>query len=287
MMGQGQSVSPYCGMPPLPAELWQRWNLDPILIALLVIALGAYLVAARLADQAHSSDAMLKRACFVSGWLVGAAALISPLCALSVSLFSARVGQHMVLALVAAPLVLLGHSGPVYARLSPSIADWLARRRLTRVITSAPAAAVLFAILLWIWHAPGPYDATFRSSSVYWLMHLSLFIGALMVWNVVLDRSPRGAIPALAVGAFTTIQMTFLGALITIAHDALYLPHAATTAAWGVTPLTDQQLGGLIMWVPACTVFVGVSVLRLARILGDSRDPHPSPSPGPSTAYPL
>ncbi len=284
-MGQGQSVSPYCGMPPVPADLWQRWNLDPILIAVLLTVLGAYLVAARGSGRAHS-DAMTSRAYFIAGWLIGAAALISPLCALSVSLFSARVGQHMILALLAAPLVLLGFPGSVYARLSPSVADWLSNRWLTRICTSAPGAAVLFASLLWIWHAPGPYDATFRSSAVYWLMHVSLFTGALLVWAVVLDRSPRGAVPALAVSAFTTLQMTFLGALITIAHHALYLPHALTTAAWGLTPLTDQQLGGLIMWVPACTVFVGVTVLTLARMLSDTRDPHPGPASSPSTAYP-
>ena len=281
-MDSGHGVLPYCGMPPLPGEFWQRWNLDPILIVLLLLPLGAYLSAVRGGGGPRSAG----RANFVSGWLVGAAALLSPLCALSVSLFSARVGQHMILALVAAPLVLLGHPGSAYSRLSPALAHWISNRRLTRFCTSAPGAALIFAALLWFWHAPGPYAATFRSSSVYWLMHLSLFTGALLVWAVVLDRSARGVIPSLAVSAFTTVQMTFLGALITIAHQTLYLPHALTTAAWGLTPLADQQLGGLIMWVPSCTVFVGVSVLTLARMLSDSRDPHLSAAPASSVAYP-
>ena len=105
-------------------------------------------------------------------------------------------------------------------------------------------------------------------------MHLSLFTGALLVWAVVLDRSARGVIPSLAVSAFTTVQMTFLGALITIAHQTLYLPHALTTAAWGLTPLADQQLGGLIMCVPSarsssacrCSPWPGCSATPAIRI---------------------
>ena len=271
-------------MPPTPGDLWQRWNLDPLLIAALLMVLGAYLFAAHVAVGTEPSAGRTGRGYFAAGWLIAVAALISPLCPLSVSLFSGRVGQHMILMLLAAPLVLLGHPGVIYARLFPALADWLSNRWLTRLCTSAPGAAVGFAILLWFWHAPGPYDATFRSSSVYWLMHLSLFSAALLVWNVVLDRSADGAIPALAVGAFTTVQMTFLGALITIAPHALYLPHAVTTAPWGLTPLTDQQLGGLIMWVPACTVFVGVTVLTLAGLLSDTHGA--SPARSPSAAYP-
>ena len=83
---------------------------------------------------------------------------------------------------------------------------------------------------------------------------------------------------ALAVGVFSTLQMTFLGALITIAHRALYAPHATTTAAWGLTQVTDQQLGGAIMWVPACTVFAGATVLMLARVLREASEPRPLPS---------
>ena len=278
MNQQAHGISPYCGLPPLPSGLWQRWNFDPILITALVAVMAAYLVAARFAGEADASDERGRRGYFVAGWLITAAALVSPLCALSVSLFSARVGQHMILALVAAPLVIVGRPDALFRRLLPAGADWLASRQLVKVCTSAPGAAVLFAILLWVWHAPGPYAATFSSSSVYWLMHLSLFSSALLVWAVVLDRSASGAISALAAGVFTTLQMTFLGALITIAHHALYLPHAATTAAWGMTPLTDQQLGGAIMWVPACTVFTGATVIALARVLRESSDPRPLPS---------
>jgi putative membrane protein len=277
-MGQAHNFSAYCGMPPLPADLWRRWNLDPVLIALLLLSLGAYLVAVRSSERQDRPVALAERGSFLGGWLVATAALISPLCALSVSLFSARVGQHMILTLVAAPLLLIGRAG-VYARLAPTFAAKLSSVRLTRLCTSAPGAALLFTCVLWIWHAPGPYDATFRSPLVYWLMHLSLFSAALLVWNVVLDRSARGAIPSMAVSAFTTLQMTFLGALITIAPAALYRAHAATTSAWGLTPLADQQLGGSIMWVPACTVFVGVSVLTLARVIAAAGDTHLAPNP--------
>jgi putative membrane protein len=277
-MVEEHSALPYCGTAPAPGEIWHRWNFDPVLIATLMIALGGYLIASRARRQDVVSQNSMQRDSFIAGWFVGTIALMSPLCALSVSLFSARVGQHMILALVAAPLVVLGRPGTVYARLAPSLAAWLSSTRLSRLCTSAPGAAMLFAALLWFWHAPGPYAATFRSAATYWLMHVSLFAGALLVWSVVLARSPRGAIAALALGTFSTLQMTFLGALITIARRALYMPHATTTASWGLTPLTDQQLGGAIMWVPACTLFAFATVFTLARVLRDAGQPQPLPS---------
>jgi len=108
MWANGGSPESYCGAPPLPAELWARWNLDPLLIGTLVIVMLVALRAAMNApDGCHWSPKT-----FVAGWAIGAAALISPLCALSVSLFSARVGQHMILAAVVAPLIAISLPPP-------------------------------------------------------------------------------------------------------------------------------------------------------------------------------
>jgi putative membrane protein len=228
------SPVPYCGLPPVPAELAERWNLDPVLIGAMLAVLGAYLLSAR---RAGVSQGRIVSAC--AGWLVALIALTSPLCALSVALFSARIGQHMVLTLLAAPLVAWGLP--------------LARRR------SPMAAAALFLALLWFWHAPAPYAATFASPVIYWAMHLSLIGSAVWLWAALLEGPPSSA--RLAAAAISMVQMGFLGALLTLAPRALYGPHQLTTAAWGLTPLQDQQLGGALMWAPGGLVFLAVGLM--------------------------
>jgi len=223
---------PYCGLPPGPEELALRWNLDPVLMVALAGVLAVYLWRARRAPRARI-------AAFCGGWTVAAVALISPLCALSVALFSARIGQHMILTLVAAPLIALAL--PLERRAHPLL------------------AALTFTLLLWFWHAPAPYAATFASPVIYWLMHLTLIGSAIWLWAELLD--PRPAATRLAAAAISMIQMGFLGALLTLAPRALYAPHQLTTAAWGLTPLQDQQLGGALMWAPGGLVFLAVALV--------------------------
>lgn len=262
----GPSIpQPYCGAPPDPAEIWSRWNLDPVLIGVLLAALGLYLFAAR----GPRRPATYRIASFALGWATAAAALVSPLCPLSVSLFSARVGQHMALSLVAAPLLLLGAPGTVLASLFPASGRRLAGSKIAAGLRSPAGAAVAFTLALWFWHAPAPYAATFSSPLAYWLMHLTVFGAALLVWNVLLGMSPARVVAAIVVGAISTVQMTFLGALITLTPRLLYAPHAVTPYAWGLTQAADQQIGGLIMWVPGCTIFLTATLVSLARVMGD------------------
>lgn len=211
-----------------------RWNLDPVLIAALVACLAAYLVSARVPPW--------RKAAFAGGWTLGALALVSPLCALSVSLFSARVFQHMWLASVAAPLIALGRPWAALQPLGGRQGEGSARPVL---------AAAVFAAVLWFWHAPAAYTATFESSAVYWTMHVTNFAAALWLWRGLLDGRGEALGPFALATLLTTGQMGLLGALITFADRPLYPPHFATTYAWGLTPLADQQLGGVVMWVPA------------------------------------
>lgn len=252
MNGLAPRIVPYCGSPPSPDALLGRWNLDPVLIGGLLLLLALYLIGRRRLPPAQRRGL----GAFVAGWAVGAAALVSPLCPLSVSLFSARVGQHMLLILVAAPLVALGRPGAVlraaFGRASPA--------------RGAPlSAAALFLALLWLWHAPGPYAATFSSAALYWVMHLSLFFSALWLWSELLGAPASAA--QLGAAALTMMQMGFLGALITLAPRPLYGPHLLTTFAWGLDPLQDQQLGGAIMWIPGAVVFLAVALALGARLI--------------------
>jgi putative membrane protein len=246
---------PYCGLPPSPGTLWSRWNLDPILITVLVAFTVLYAVAAL--RQRGRVAVPWRQASFYLGWAITAVALISPLCPLSVSLFAGRVGQHVILILIGAPLVAAGR--PVAL-----VSGLLGRRAGDPGRWAAPiCAAALFAALLWFWHAPVPYAETFRSSFVYWSMHVTLYGAALWLWSSLIDAPPAKTLHVVFAGIISSVQMGFLGALITFAPRPLYTPHLLTTAAWNLTPLQDQQLGGAIMWVPGCAIFLVISMLVL------------------------
>jgi putative membrane protein len=154
----------------------------------------------------------------------------------------------MILSLVAAPLLVLGRADVLALRACGVRADIPSR-------TEASIAPLAFAVALWVWHAPGPYDATFASHTVYWTMHVTLFVAALALWRVLLRGVTQQPVAALIASAFTGAQMCALGVLFTFASHALFSVHAATTWAWGWTQAQDQQFGGLLMWVPGGMVF--------------------------------
>ena len=151
-----QVYIPYCGAPPIPGGL--IWNTDPWLIAGLLFLLIPLFRAVRRAGSRRQFAAGLS-------WGLVALALVSPLCHLSMALFSARIAQHMLLVLVAAPLLAFALP-PVF-------------RAGSRMGIGAGLSAGLFALALWAWHLPGPYDATLKSDLTYWIMHLTLFGSAL------------------------------------------------------------------------------------------------------------
>lgn len=220
----------YCGPAPVPEDIWLRWNLDPVLLAgLLALALAA--------GRRTAADPR-------AGWLaIGlmVVVFVSPFCALSSALFSARVLHHVVLIAAVAPLLALAFPLPRIG--SPPL--------VVLVVTQA--------IILWLWHAPGLYAWGLASVPAYWLMQLSLLGSAWLMWRAILARqTPCG--PALIALATTIGQMGLLGALIVFAPVPLYLVHFASTAAWGLTPLADQQLAGLLMWVPAALPYLGVGL---------------------------
>ncbi|HXE16087.1 MAG TPA: cytochrome c oxidase assembly protein [Stellaceae bacterium] len=260
-------VVPYCGLPPDPGVLWSRWNLDPVLIAILVAIGVAYALAVPTAIR-RGAVARGNAACFAIGWTVLAAALISPLCALSVSLFAARVAQHMVIVLVAIPLIATGRPGRIVrAVLAPERRPNSGRGNFLNAL----GASAAFAIALWFWHMPLPYDATFASDVVYWAMHITMILSALWLWSVLLDRRRDRAVGAIATGLAASTQMSLLGAAITFAGHPLYAPHLLTTGAWGMTPLLDQQLGGAIMWVPGGAIFLTAAMFVLVAMIGGER----------------
>lgn len=220
----------YCGPAPLPSELATSWNFDPMVLAVL---LGMALV-------------LRRRPTGLAAVAVLAVALVSPLCALSSALFSARIVHHVLLVAVAAPLLALA---------AP------ARRGDERGIA---LPFLLSAVVLWAWHVPAAYDAALANVAVYWTMQLTLLGSAALFWRAVFaeSRSPVGRL-VFVVAAFA--QMGLLGAILTFASEPLYSAHAMTTLAWGLMPIEDQRLGGLLMWVPAGIPYAVAAALIARR----------------------
>jgi putative membrane protein len=234
---------PYCGSPPAPGAL--HWNLDPVLsAALLMLALAHF----RFARSRGVAKREMAAGAF--GWLLLSLAFISPLCNLSVALFSARVTQHMIIALLAAPMIARGLVFAPATRRRWGAAAWI--------------ATLVFAAIFWIWHSPVFYDETLRSNVAYWLMHATTVAAALALWVAVFNSSaPLAFLILFATG----VQMSLLGALLTFAAIPLFSVHEFTTAAWGLTSLEDQQLGGLLMWVPAGLLLTAYSVFAFGAAL--------------------
>jgi putative membrane protein len=209
-------------------------------------------------------------ACFAAGLATVVLALLSPLDTLAHGLFVAHMAQHMLLVMVAAPLLVLGAPGlPLAVSLAP---DW--RRRLGRLrhrpavhgardlLTRPLVAWAVHVGTLWAWHMPGPYQAALGNDLVHAVEHASFLATAVLFWWVVLSRQGRRRLaPGFAVLYLfaAALQGSALGALLTLAPAPLYPLQAASAPAWGPAPLADQQLAGLVMWVPADLVYLGAA----------------------------
>lgn len=238
MSGVVQQWLPYCGAAPVPAELWSRWNGDPVLIVALI---GATALLWRRADGRTGRA-------YVAGALpLGFLLFVSPFCALSSALFSARVAHHVALAALLAPLIIFAMP-----------------REAWRIAGSLPMWTAVQAVIFWLWHAPGVYAAALSSDALYWVMQVSLLGSAVGFWAA-LRRSAE--LPGVAALLASTVQMGLLGALITFAGVALYAPHQLTTLAWGIGPLEDQQVAGLIMWAPSAGLYLAAALFLARRYL--------------------
>jgi len=127
-------------------------------------------------------------------------------------------------------------------------------------IMNPTTATILHGFALWIWHAPQLFDATVTNEFLHRLQHVS-FLGSALIFWWALFRRPRRDLGAGAVHVFATmVHMSLLGALLVLSPQLLYRAQTASASEFGFTPLEDQQLGGLVMWVPAGTVYAIVAL---------------------------
>jgi cytochrome c oxidase assembly factor CtaG len=269
------------GRAPEPHDAWRAWSFAPLVVASLVIPAGAYVTGVRAlwARAGRGRGIAISRvASFALGMLALALALLSPVDAMGDALFSAHMLQHMLLVMVAAPLVVLGE--PQYVALwmlrvgaRRTLARWWVRSALHdawRILRQPVIAWVLHVGTLWLWHVPRFYEAALRSPTLHIAEHVSFFATGMLFWWVVL--APRALRTGTAVLLLFTaaLQCTLLGALLTMTRHPWYASHAAFTHAWGLTPLEDQQIAGLIMWVPGGLAYLLAAIARLAPALREA-----------------
>ena len=221
----------------------------------------------------------LEALAFAVGWLALVAALSPPLDEWSEQWLAAHMVQHELLMIVAAPLMAMGAPviGILWAmpsKVRHAVLDAVQATPLpfvARRITAPAAAFLLYGFALWIWHVPALYDAALEHEAVHIVQHLCFFgTAAVFWWGIVHGRQGRMGYGAAVVYLFVTAAHgEALGALLTVSPRVWYAPYLLHHAA-GLTPLEDQQLAGLLMWVPAGVAFAAGALFLFAGWLRQS-----------------
>jgi cytochrome c oxidase assembly factor CtaG len=233
-----------------------------------------------LSRRAPRTGRHTRGALFWTGWVSLAIALGPPLESLTSHSFAAHMIQHEIVMLVAAPLLVMAKPFGVLlwglpekaARVLGRAAQARTVRALARRLCSPLVAWLVHAIVLWGWHVPSAFEAALARPAVHWIQHTSFFVSAAFFWWSVFAVGPlaerRGAA---IVSVFTTaLHTSVLGALFTFSTRLWYPTYAPGFAAWGVSAIEDQQLGGLVMWVPGGIVFLVVGLALAGMWLRDA-----------------
>jgi putative membrane protein len=265
------------------SEVLRWWSWDPFVILGLALSAALYASGLRRLWRRAGVDQGIRRweaACFAAGWLFLLVALVSPLDALGGILFSAHMAQHEVLMLLAAPLTVLGRPLLVFLWALPPparerVGRWTQRPAVAavwRAVTGPLTVWVVHGAALWIWHLPALYQATLESELVHAVQHLSFFgSAALFWWALIHGRYGRMGYGVSVLYVFTTaVHSGVLGALLTFAPRLWYPIYEERTSRWGLSALEDQQLAGLLMWVPAGVVFILLGLALFAAWLGEA-----------------
>jgi len=253
---------------------WSRWSLDPIVLGGLMVTALWYGEGVRALRRhgAASRRAVARRnvVAFSAGLVAVTVALISPLDPTAEWSLSAHMLQHLLLILVAAPLLVLGRPMLPFSMVLP--VPW--RRGLKRfgrqawvattgrTLTLPVVAWLVHVSVVWAWHAPGPYDAAAGDPWIHALEHASFLGTGILFWWVALQPGPRRRLARGADVLFVLMAWLAtgaLGALYVFATTPLYPLYAGAAAAHGTDPLQDQQVAGLIMWIPAGMVYLGAA----------------------------
>jgi putative membrane protein len=260
-----------------------RWTFEPITISLLVATTGVYLFGVRaLWARAGRGQGITvwQATAYAAAVLTILMALVSPLAWLSEVLFSAHMTQHEILMLISAPLLVISQPGLAYLWAFPSagrlrVAAAFRGPRLTpawQALTAPLIVFVLHAVALWLWHVPALYEAALTNAAVHALEHLCfLLTAALFWWGMVHGRYGRSGYGVAVLYVFLTgMHSTLLGALMTVSGNIWYPTYMTSAKEWHVDAVADQQLAGLIMWVPSGVIFIVLGLALLSAWIGES-----------------
>jgi putative membrane protein len=260
-----------------------HWVFDPIVLISLLAAGALYVRGVsrlwRNAGRGHGVRRW-QVACFAGGWVALVLALLSPIAAISDFLFSVHMTQHEILILVAAPLLVLGRPlTPFLWSFAPGwrlrVGRWSRNRywsAVWRALTGVVTVWLLHGLALWVWHVPALYQAAVRSPAIHAFEHVCFLATAcLFWWALIHGRYGRIGYGVAVVFVFATAMHSgALGALITFAPRVWYPLYAGRAMRSGADPLEDQQLAGLIMWIPFGIVFVILALALFAAWLGEA-----------------
>ena len=263
------------GGPLLPPDLGAAWIIEPsvwipLALSILIYAWGTYNVWKRAGRGRGITTRQWMS--FIGAVLVLVLTLMSPLDSLSDQLFSAHMVQHLLLMLVAAPLL-------VTSDFQLALLWALPRRRAQalgsgfnqseslssgwRVLNNPVFVWIVFTMTMWLWHAPLFFQAALHNELIHTLEHLTFLLTAMLYWWVLFKRNrPDHVHYAMTIPFLflTVLQSGILGALMTFTSEPWYPYYADFVNYWGLTPLEDQQLAGLIMWMPGGAVFTLLTI---------------------------
>jgi len=259
------------------------WTPDPLVLSTVATATAVYSRGLSRLWRSAGVGAGISRgraAAYYLGQLSLLVALVSPIDRLSDILFSAHMTQHEILLVIAPPLVVLGRplSALAWALPASSRVGLLRTLEAPRWTSLGRGAGMpllillLHGLVLWLWHIPSWFEAALRNEAIHALQHASFFgTAALFWWAVVSGRYGRAGYGLASAFVFATAMHTsVLGALLTVASRLWYPLYAQRAAAWDVNALADQQLAGLIMWVPAGVLMSLLSLALFAAWLGEA-----------------
>ena len=254
------------------------WVFEPSVLGGVVLTALAYLVLALLAGRRGRPPGLGQIAAFMLGLLWLLLALLPPLDLLADGyLLSAHMLQHLLLLAAVPPLVLLGLPRWVWRVVVATRPGDLTERLLGQPLV----AFVLYTAVLAVWHLPPYYDAALNDERVHSVEHLCFLLAATTFWWVALaplpERDRLGPLGRVLYLFAAGIPNTVVAAALTFAPQPLYAPYVAPAdprgllplirQGWGLTALADQQLAGVLMWVPMGLLFSGLALLILVRAL--------------------
>lgn len=263
------------------------WTWDPaITVPLLIAALAFARGWRRLRARSASGRARLERrgVWFAIGWLTLTGALVSPLHEAGERSFTAHMIEHELIMVLAAPLLVLSEPlGVMLWAFPPGTRRMLgalggAIAPPYRWASGAIVATVLQAAVLWLWHMPNLFDLALASEGWHAVQHLSFLVSALLFWTAMLGRrgAGAGAAEARALAGLcllaTSVVTGALGALMALARSPWYAAYARLgSVPLGLTPAEDQQVAGLIMWIPGGLVHLGAALLLFRTLIAPAR----------------